>query len=387
MKEAGHTEPSPQRIAYLIEGFLKGTLNSVEHDELDVWIEASEANMRLFEELTDEDKLEAAQAFFIHREAQKKQQQQRYAGIKKNLGIGSKPLWIYGSAAALVALCFGIYWLNTNGSNGAERSIAKKEVINPALTMDKPLLTLSDGRTIYLDSARNGLDLGEVQIDNNQLLYTSKAMDKEGFNTLTVPRGSQYRISLSDGTQVWLNCESSLTYPVTFNGTERKVELHGEGYFEVARDAKKIFTVVTGAQRVTVLGTYFNVAGYKGENFIKTTLLEGKVKIDYGLSTVVLKPGEQALSNEKGIGIKDVDVTEEVAWKNGLFLFRNAPIESIGAQIQRWYGVKVEYRGKVKAHFNATVPRKEKLERLLSVLEGSGFVHFTLDKNILVIQP
>jgi transmembrane sensor len=383
MKEAGYTRVDPDRIAYLIAGFIRGTLTPEEHDELDHWVAASDDNMRLFEDLTDEDKLEEAQAFFARKE-ERSNKQHRYGSIRKRLGL-SVPPWLYLAAAVIIGLVVLLVWWTFPSPKISEQPLAQKEA--PKTTPLKGIqLTLANGRTVLLDSSGSTLSLDEAQVLEGELRYTNSPSTITGFHTVTVPQGYQYKVVLPDGTSVWLNCESSLTYPLSF-GSERKVELKGEGYFEVVKDAAKPFMVLSDKQTVTVLGTHFNVKSYVDDKAESTTLLEGKVKVDKGLITVTLVPGEQAISEEKGIRVQKVDTGEETAWTKGVFLFRNAPIESVAAQIRRWYGVEIEYKGGVTQHFNATVSRKEPLSRLLEVLEGTGFVHFTLRGNKLMIQP
>jgi hypothetical protein len=338
--------------------------------------------MRLFEELTDEDKLEAAQAFFIQKEDRKKKQR-RYASIKNRLGGSVNNTWFYLAAAVVLGLVASLVWFTIPQT---------KEKQHPPITARATsdtargiILTATDGRKIVLDSSGHTRVPDGTILEPGALRYLNTG--KEGFNTVSVPTGRQFTIYLPDGTKVWLNCESSLTYPVSFTGMERKVQLSGEGYFEVTHNPGKPFIVLSNQQNVTVLGTHFNIKDYEGEKSSKTTLTEGKVKVDRKLFTAVLQPGEQAVSTEKGIQVAPVDVEEELAWKDGMFLFRNETIESVAAQISRWYGVEIEYAGAIKGHFNATVSRKESIERLLRVLEGTGFVHFSFTGNKLVISP
>lgn len=380
MKEAGHTEVDPDRIAYLIAGFLRGTLTTGEQDELDQWVDASDDNLRLFEELTDEDKLEQAQAFFARKQARK---QQRYATVRKRIGFGVNR-WLYLAAAVVTGLTVLITWWALPGSKTERRSLAHQETTTPAATRGVQL-TLANGKIVRLDSNSTAPAVPHAEVQHGTLQYETGGNAIGGFNTVTVPQGYQYKIVLPDGTAAWLNCESSLTYPLSF-GRERKVQLKGEGYFEVTKDAARPFVVISEGQSVTVLGTHFNVNCY-GDAADKTTLLEGKVKVDKGLFTATLAPGEQAVAGAAGIRVQQVDTEEQVAWTKGLFLFRNASIESIAAQMKRWYGVEIAYTGGVTQHFNATVSRQESLQRLLRVLEGTGFVHFSLQGNKLVIQP
>lgn len=196
---------------------------------------------------------------------------------------------------------------------------------------------------------------------------------------------------LSDGSKVWLNAESSLYYPVYFTGSQRKVELRGEGYFEIEKNGSKPFVVSIRTEdglinEVKVLGTKFNVNAYEDERNITTTLVEGSVEVIHRGRTKALKAGEQAVISQN-IKIRKVDTAEFLAWKEGKFLFRNASIRSIGEQIKRWYNVELVYEGNLTDHFNGEFERTIPLERLLFLLEGTERVHFSLDGNRLTVKP
>jgi ferric-dicitrate binding protein FerR (iron transport regulator) len=192
---------------------------------------------------------------------------------------------------------------------------------------------------------------------------------------------------------VWLNAESSLRFPVTFSGDTRTVEITGEAYFEVAHNARKPFKVLANGTEVQVLGTHFNVHAYKDEPEIKTTLVQGSVKVRSGLSTgelhtAILKPGEQAQMNDNKLTIaNDIDMQQVLAWKNGQFMFNDATIESIMQQVTRWYDVDVRYDAKISKHFIANIPRNVPLSELLKLLELTDQVHFKIQgRQITVIR-
>ncbi|HJU45510.1 MAG TPA: FecR domain-containing protein [Chitinophagaceae bacterium] len=227
---------------------------------------------------------------------------------------------------------------------------------------NKATLTLADGRTIVLDSTQNGTIATQggssiIKLSNGQIRYDLKGLSQGSvsWNTLSTPRGGTYQITLPDGSKVWLNAESSITYPVAFTGNERRVELvDGEAYFEVAKDSKRPFIVsVDDNMEVEVLGTHFNVNAYEDEEVIKTTLVEGKVKVNKSNKSnesLLLIPGQQAkvnIENETITVINDVDTEEAIAWKEGLFYFEDDDIKTVMRQLARWYDVEVEYEGKV----------------------------------------
>lgn len=386
--------PEAERIAFLIAGFLGNTLTEAEHDELDAWVVASEENTKLFEELTDENNIEAG--LHWHRNLRKTQALQH---IKLQLRLPRKPFWKaarpYAIAACLFTVLVGSYLFfpqpgdRKNQRNGPLATVAARPGSNRAV------LLLDNGRTIILDSSGAETLVSEKGItvtksSDGQLAYKGSA-DGILYHTLLTPRGGQYRVNLSDGTTVWLNAESSLRFPASFPAQKREVELRGEGYFEVAKNTNSPFRVKVVTTRgdsafVDVTGTHFNVDAYGDEAKLKVTLAEGAVNLRYKEKTTALVPGQQALVNT-GIALQQVDPETAMAWKNGLFLFRDASIRAIGAQVARWYDVEVVYKGVLPYHFNATIDRKEPLKNLLALLQETRRVQFTLDGKRLIIQP
>jgi len=259
----------------------------------------------------------------------------------------------------------------------------------------KAILTFANGSTIVLDNAKNGLlsKQGNEHVikSNGQLIYTKSAATANNevlYNTITTPRGGEYKLTLSDGTQVWLNSASSLTYPTGFTGKERLVKLTGEAYFEVAKNAKMPFKVnVNGQEEVQVVGTHFNIMAYTDETAIKTTLLEGSVKIAKDKVIGILKPGQQAqlTSGGKLAIVDNADLDETVAWKNGQTLFVHEDIKAIMRQVSRWYDVDVEYRGNIPARsFTGGISREANLSALLKILELSD-IHFTIEGKKITV--
>jgi ferric-dicitrate binding protein FerR (iron transport regulator) len=198
-------------------------------------------------------------------------------------------------------------------------------------------------------------------------------------------------MTLSDGSRVWLNAGSSITYPVAFVGNERKVQINGEGYFEVAHNADKPFVVSKGDVSVTVLGTHFNVNAYDDESDVRVTLLEGSVevksKVGSGKSKVI-KPGEQAkvISNGQLTISKDVDLDEVMAWKNQQFIFERLDLASIMRQLSRWYDIEVNYEGKMPSNkFSGIISRTRNISAVLEMLKGTGDLQFKVDGKIVTV--
>lgn len=388
----------PERIAYLIAGFLGKTLTEEEHDELDRWVEASEENMKLFAELTDEENIEAALAWYAHKEKNQEQRATAMEAVRQKAGIKSrKPLTarlLPFAIAAMLIVVLGLVWLNNSRKEEAPPPIAVQPKKEAQPGTNKAVLTLSDGRMVVLDSSIRRIAEGATIRQAGEVFYGEEANTEGKYNQIDVPRGGEYKVVLSDGTAVWLNAESRLRYPVQFGPGKRRVELSGEAYFEVkslpANHDKSVFEkflVVADGMEVEVLGTRFNIHAYKDENDKKTTLVEGSVRLRTNNKEKLLRPGEEALVSGDKLVINETDAREATAWKDGLFIFRDAPIEAVANQLMRWYDLQVVYEGKVNDLFTATVGRDEELERLLKVLQTTGQVQFTLRGNRLTIKP
>jgi len=273
--------------------------------------------------------------------------------------------------------------------------------INPG--GNKAILTLANGNQINLNDAKSGALVSEsgfeiVKDKDGQISYkvSGSASGTNEYNTITTPRGGQFIVTLPDGSKVMLNAGSSMKYPTSFaKSLTRKVELSGEAYFEITKDTKHPFIVATDLQEVEVLGTHFNVSAYNDEASVKTTLLEGSVKVTPSLQgtkqspgSIILKPNEQSSLTKNNIQIKQVDTDEAVAWKSGEFLFRNEPLESIMRKISRWYDVKVVYEDQALAKelFGGMISRSGKISEVLQVLEITKDVHFKVEGRTVTVM-
>ncbi|MDB5087420.1 MAG: FecR family protein, partial [Mucilaginibacter sp.] len=223
------------------------------------------------------------------------------------------------------------------------------------------------------------------------LAYNADKNDLIGnlYNTVSTPRGGHYQVILPDGSQVWLNAASSIRFPTAFTDKERKVEISGEAYFEVAKNKALPFVVKVNSSEVRVFGTHFNVMAYTDEAAIKTTLLEGSVQFSNGSASCMLKPGEQSELTKSGQVkvISGVDVDNAIAWKNNMFDFENTDIESVMRQLSRWYDVDVVYNKKVNDRFFAEIPSSSKLSEVLKALELTGKVNFDIQGRKIIINP
>ena len=304
------------------------------------------------------------------------------------------------AAMILMAITTGIYFYRNRNVVEAERftKIDIKNDIPPGY--NQAILTLADGSRISLDDAANGLlasqgntaitktDNGQIVYEKNSLGKRKNVIDHSLINTIQTPKGGKYQVRLPDGSKVWLNSASTLNYPASFTGTERKVKLKGEAYFEIAPNKDVPFRVESDNQIVEVLGTHFNINSYDDEVYTTTTLLEGSVKVILnGLKsktsarTKLLKPGEQSLTNssQSGIRIENADTEKAIDWKNGYFKFKNTPIQEIMREVERWYDVELEYEGKIPTdEFTGFISNNVKISGVLKILEQSGGVKFSV---------
>jgi transmembrane sensor len=259
---------------------------------------------------------------------------------------------------------------------------------------NKAVLTLASGQKIILNDAATGeiarqSGISITKTDDGQIVYSIAAEDGEILqNTISTPKGGQYRVILPDGTNVLLNAASSLIYPTAFRGAERLVQLNGEAYFEVAKNKNMPFRVKSGQQTVEVLGTHFNINAYEDENSIKTTLVEGAVKVSSSSGSSLIAPGQQAVFSREGNGAifrRNVNIDKEIAWKDGMFSFENDDVKSVMRSIARWYNVDVSYKGDMSdIVFSGEIFRTAKLSEVFKILELNNVELDVQGKTIIV---
>lgn len=311
-----------------------------------------------------------------------------------------KKAWIRYAAAVLLLAGLAVYYLPA--ITGRDEKTVKLPNTRGAHQTDvlpggqRAVLTLADGTAILLDSAVNGslAQQGGVQVvkmANGEIVYNMSGRVKEVlWNTMSTPIGGQYQIGLPDGTKVWLNAASSITYPTAFIDSTRHVKVTGEAYFEVVENKRQPFIVdVDGRASVRVLGTRFNINSYRDERSVKTTLIEGSVQVYSRRESVMIRPGQQAeISENAPLHINEnVDVVQAVAWQRGMFLFTKMDLKSILRQITRWYNVEIDYRGGAvqRRTFSGGLSRKLPLSEVIKILEANG-VHCELQGTKLIVE-
>lgn len=305
------------------------------------------------------------------------------------------------AAAIFIFFIAGLVIFNSRKAK-TDSEIAK--INKPAVIVpggNKAILTISGGKTIVLDGAANGLvtrtGAGDVlKTQRGQLVYKDKASGNSAatiadveYNTLTTPRGGEYQLVLPDGTKVWLDAASSITYPVAFTGNSRRVKLTGQGYFEVAKNKKKPFYVDVNQTEIKVLGTHFNISAYNDDGRNTTTLLEGAVQVTRNNKIAMLKPGQQAVivNGSDDIAVSEADIEEAMAWKNGYFIFDDDDIRSVMRKVSRWYDVDVDFqRDFSDQHFGGTFYRSKSINELLDHFQKVGNLHFKISGRRIIVM-
>jgi len=402
------------RLRQLFDRYLAGQCTAGEIEELVMLMQKEEAETTL-----------SPRMFELWQKTKNKQKvydvdwQGMYDRVLSQKGVNQKErkrpfnyilLRVAAAVIALVAISVGIYLGYNEISNRqvpAEQAHKSQQDVLPG--GNKAVLTLGNGRVINLNAAASGAVANQggmqvIKLDSGQLAYRaadrSASPDEVEYNTLATPRGGQYQLILPDGSKVWLNAASSIRFPTAFMGKKREVEISGEVYFEIAENARMPFIVKKGDMKVQVLGTHFNVKAYDDEVKTKVTLLEGKVKVTSGNGgSAVLKHGQQAIlqrfQNGSGqpttqkISVKEeVDLEEIMAWKEGLFVFRNDDLISIMQRLQRWYDIHLEYESNdaSASHFTGTISRDADLSKVLKMLELTGGVHFEIKEKTIIIK-
>nr|WP_199077769.1 FecR family protein [Pedobacter sp. ASV19] len=306
-----------------------------------------------------------------------------------------KKIKIFTLAASIfLAIGVALYFQFGQQKQYLKDSVAIHDVV-PG--QNKAVLILANGKKISLEGLSEGQIASQTGIRisktaNGQLVYeatesTASAALKPEFNTIEVPVGGQWQVILPDHSKVWLNALSRITYPLHFTGNERDVKISGEAYFEVAHNAQMPFKVQAGNQVVEVLGTHFNIMAYADEKLIRTTLIEGSVKVSQGKATKLLVPGEQAQVGKEGIAVtNEVDVEDVVAWKNGYFKF-DENLEAIMAKVAKWYNVEVVYQFKPDPNsiYEGKISRSKNISSLLKIIEFNGDVHFKIEGRRVIV--
>lgn len=384
------------RINNLLTQYLNKTISKVDFEELFNYISKDENKQILdnFMETADKANFPNAEAHQVDWEhmynnivADKKEPSKYTLIIKvgKRLAI---------AATVLIVGYLGFRFIENQPYNHPTAIFAKQDLLPGS---NKATLKLADGTEITLNNAHAGVfakqGTSNISKSNDGLIaYNETSADGEKrvyINTLSTQRGGQYKLMLPDKSLVWLNAESSITYPSAFVGKQRKVSITGEVYFEVSKDRSRPFIVGSGFANVEVLGTHFNINVYPNEEHSAVTLLEGSIKLSTVKDSKVLIPGQQAVfgGESNNIQLRNVDTDNVVDWKNGLFVFEDASVVEVMRQIEKWYDVDVRYIGKIPSiKFNGVVSRKNNVSKLLKLLQAAGNIEFNINNKIIEVK-
>ncbi len=392
---------TPEQIELLVEKKLRGIILPEEQALLDQWFnQKTNKHMVWYSDDRDE---EALRQRLLERIQESADISERRDATHK-IQVWRRYRWSAAAAILLLIIgCLGYLFIFNRYAVPIDLVVEQKSEARDIAPGHKgAILTLANGRKIILDSAGSGSIAvqGNQHLikKNGQLLYEKDARESYSkhvnvggvdlYNTMTTPRGREFQLVLSDGTKVWLNAASSITFPTAFGGKERKVSITGEAYFEVAQDSLHPFIVSAGEVSITVLGTHFNVMAYAEEKGVKTTLLEGLVRVSGGGQKVIIEPGQQASFSTRSdhIRVIEVDASQSIDWVKGKLSLDNLDIEAIMRKISRWYNVDVEYRGRVpQAHFWGLINREVNLSEILKVMQANG-INVRLKNNKIIVS-
>jgi transmembrane sensor len=396
-----------ERLQYLINRCNKGQLSDQEWQELKML--ATEDNREAYasllenqlhqttERLPEEEaawELQIRQILDLDQPSRKTSPMLRVSYLRR--------WWVAASVILLLTAGYFYWWNADERKTRSPPVIAKNNDVAPG--KQGAILTLHNGAVVLLDTMKNGvvaLQEGIIARVENGILRYEGNTSREVYNTMSTPKGRQFQVVLPDGSNVWLNAASSIRYPASFTGKERKVEISGEAYFEVAGNPQKPFRVVIDHQaEVEVLGTAFNINAYQDDKRINTTLLEGSIKVSRLTSSgkdqqqpsaVMLKQGQevqvsQDLQADMQI-IDKADIEKVMAWKNGLFNFNDMPLPTVMNQLARWYDIDIRYEGKIPDRiFAGEITRDLSLSQLLLLFKDID-IRYEIKGRTLIIKP
>ncbi len=372
MKESKNIE---REIARLILANQHKDATPEQREALRKWIAESDENRHFYEQLTDKCYSEQSFQEFISFDSSGAWKKVREKLAKKPKTIYRR-LWPYVAAIVLIFGVAGIWRYSYHLPSPSETQIGHEEILSGS---SKACLIIHEGKSINLVKGENEMVEnieGEHFVNDGNTIDYSSSPDRAGkVHTLQVPRGGEYQLILSDGTRVWLNAESEISYPTHFNGAERRVELTGEAYFEVAKDASRPFYVKAGGMEVKVLGTFFNVHAYPNE-IVRTTLIEGQVEVGYNGGRQKIRPGEQVAISAGNLSVSQVNVNNYMGWRERRIICVDKLLPEVFRDLERWYDIEVliadeEVRN---IYLTANLPRYENMDKIIEIIEYAACV-------------
>ncbi len=374
----------PDEIYDLLADYCAGVLTEEDGNKLRIWIDASKSNENDAVKFIASYR-EAKEISFLRNCDKNKSWVIFEKKISKNkVSLRGNRIWTKVAATIIVLLSVSFFlWFNTKDDG---KQLSLNDIAKPGST--QAFLTLANGETLDLQqqeefsvTEKNG---SVISKDSNNIISYKPINNVRKtlvYNTINIPRGGEYSMILSDGTQIWFNSETVMHFPVEFIGDNRQVTLNGEAYFKVAHNVGKPFIVNTSSGSVEVLGTSFNVSAYTSDSYVATTLVEGKVKVSTKDQSIVIEPGKQAVFNIHGnsnIVVKDVNTALYTSWVNGVFEFENANLEYICQRLERWYNVDFMFESQDirQLHFTGAARRQDNIDKICSIIEKTTSVKF-----------
>lgn len=390
-------------ILEVMERYAKGEASEADKQELDRWYANFPSSEKYADGMTTSEKLLAKDKMLHNINKQIYLEAVPIEQVQGN-HILRRLMW---ATMIMVIGCGGVlFYRSETKHTHIEKQLVQHQDIIPG--GNRAFLTLADGSRISLTDAANGSIAKQAGVTisktaNGQLIYTTQGgsdnnMERnDGYNTIETPSGGQYQLKLPDGTVVWLNATSSLKYPVSFaQKKQRHVQLTGEAYFEVAKNKDLPFVVTVSSsidakkeQEVEVLGTHFNINAYHDDNTIKTTLLEGSIKVTLpSSSTIKLNPGQQSVNKGNALQVSEVNTEYAVAWKEGYFRFNDKTLDMAMKEIARWYNVNVQYKNPALKNepLAGTISKYSSIEQVLKKMELTGMFHFTVKAREIIVE-
>ena len=382
-------------IARLITAELSETITPEEKERLNVWLAEDERHYMRYCRIRERLKRGEGENVFRNPERVREDMEKlkkKLSGNKRRFLLSGNYFWRYGAVAVFtIGIAIGLIERPWEDRSSEMSPMAQQPAVLPGSY--KAVLTLASGEQGNLEEwGRDSLwkDGTLIRKRKGELTYEQKAGDMQQeemlFNTITIPRSGEYKLVLSDGTKVWLNSDSKLEFPNTFVGDERRVKLAGEAYFEVAKNKAKPFRVEVDRVEVVVLGTSFNIHAY--DEAVKTTLVEGAVKLNVAGKAYSLSPGFEANVDQGGVKIVKSDVYEQIAWKDGRFVFREKRLEEVMSILSRWYDFEIFYQNAAvkDLHFTGNIPRHATINEVLKFLERTHLVHFSVVGRTVIVS-
>lgn len=383
-----------EHIARLIFLHIQGMTDNAQEKELNEWRSVSPRHEELFQRMLSSEHVEKSISRFVKTEEEEERGWRQLQQKARSGRSVRKIKWFpYAAAIVLILSVGGVFYFSGDKEQTEILPIAKNEMQVPG---SRAVLILPDGRKVDLENEVLRSDLAQ---SDSLLLVSARSLKyrdidspdtTEIFHTLEIPRGGEYLLTLSDGTMIYLNSESTLSFPVKFQGKERKVYLTGEAYFKVAKNTEHPFVVTAGELEVLVTGTTFGVRAYKDEKDIQTTLESGQVTVRVEGKSVKLVPNKQVLFNKStmGLEVRDVDVDLYLAWADGRLVYDNCPLEKILTDLGRWYNIDVFYsRDELRSYqFSLNMKKHEEFTQVLELIGKTGEVQFEIKDNTVIVK-